>query len=325
VSGAPCRPPQGDNIPVPPSGGTVWEGECKMKKMLHRIACTLIIASTFCFSQKTADFLILDHPQKYAIFDQYQQPVPQSGRDAFVPGIPLQIISSDDMLGDQITHALRGAFDGKTWYLQKDDAGNLAGADAGESRHIYKGCEIGSDTVEITKEKAIAFSEIGKDRIFLNRQEKVIRIFRSKDQWYLRRRSGGTVRYGWSSFSNSGAWRRVVAAVAAVDTGISDYLQDRLIERFRIANAAYQQYFGHFNTVTGKDKTVPAWRWELRPQAREVHFFLNDPYRTGSGLDESTRYLVRDLENMLIGRQYDVVCDKGDIMVRPKDRDAATP
>jgi hypothetical protein len=294
-----------------------------MKKMLHRIACTVLVVSSFSFSQKTADFLILINPQKYTILDQYQQPVPESGRSAFVAGTPLQIISSDDMLGDQITHALAGSFDGKTWYLQKDESGNLTGMDPKESRRIYKGCEIGSDTVEIVKDDAIAFSEIapGAGAHFLNRQEKVIRVFRNRDQWYVKR-SGRNARFGWSSFPASGAWRHVVAAVAAVDTGISGYLQERIVERFRTANDTYRQYFGHFNTVTGKEKTLPVWRWDLG-QGKVVHFYLNAPYRTGSELDESTRYLVRDLENMLIGRrQYEVVCEKGDIIVKPKDKDA---
>jgi hypothetical protein len=295
--------------------------------MRYRLFLSLLAVFSLSFSQKTADFLILADPQKYTILDQYQQPVSESGRAAMAAGTPLQIISSDDMLGDQITHALSGSFDGKTWYLQKDDAGNLAGVETKESRRIYKGCEIGSDTVEIIKDKALAFSEIapgaGTGTHFLNKQEKVVRIFRNKDQWYLRRRSGRNAQFGWTSFSNPGAWRRVTV-VAAVDTGISDYLQGRIVERFRTANDTYRQYFEHFNKVTGKDKTVPVWRWDMG-QGNAIHFFLNAPYRTGSGLEESTRYLVRDLENMLIGRLYDVVCDKGDVIVKPKARDTDAP
>jgi hypothetical protein len=298
-----------------------------MNKTFHPSALFLIFTFAFSFSQKTADFLILEKPQNYTILDQYQQPVPESGRNSFAPGTPLQIISSDDMLGDQITHALQGSFDGKTWYLQKDDAGKLAGLDAKENLHVYKGCEIGSDTIEIIKDKAIAFSDIapvaGAGAHFLNRQEKVVRIFRNRDQWCVKR-LGQNARFGWASFSKTGAWRRVVSAAAPADTGISGYLQNRLVERFRTANDTYRQYFQHFNSVTGKDKTVPVWQWDLQ-QGKIVHFFLNAPYRTGSELDESTRYLVRDLENMLIGRHYDVVCEKGDIIVRPKDKDTGAP
>jgi hypothetical protein len=299
-----------------------------MNKTFHPSALFLIFAFAFSFSQKTADFLVLESPQKYKILDQYQQSLSESGRAAFAAGTPLQIINSDDVLGDQITHALQGSFDGKTWYLQKDDAGNLsAGADAKENRYVYKGCEIGQDTVEVLKDKAIALSEIGaagSGPLFLSRQERVTRIFRYGNQWYLRR-PGRNARYGWSSFSNSGAWRRVIAAAAAgVDTGISDYLEGRLVERFRNANDTYRQYFQHFNAVTGRDKTIPVWRWDLEP-GKVIHFVLNAPYQTGSELDESTRYLVRDLENMLIGKQYDVVCEKGDITVKPKNADAVAP
>jgi hypothetical protein len=293
--------------------------------MRYRLLLLLLTSFSLSFSGNTADFLVIADPQKYTILDQYQQPLSGQGRAAFAAGTPLQIISSDELLGDQITHALEGAFDGKTWYLQKDDAGNLLGTDAKESRRIYKGCETGPDTVEIIKDKAIAFSETvpGAAGHYLSRQEKVIRIFRNRDLWYVRR-TGRNAQFGWSSFSNTGSWRRIVAAAALADTGISDYLQGRIVERFRTANDNYRKYFAHFNKVTGKDKTVPGWQWDLG-HGKTMHFSLNAPYRNGYELDESTRYLVRDLENMLIGRRYDVVCEKGDITVRPKDKDTGTP
>jgi hypothetical protein len=292
-----------------------------MNKTFHSTALFLFAAVSFSFSQKTADFLILEKPQKYAVLDQYQQPLSGTGRAAIAAGTPLQIISSDELLGDQITHALAGSFDGKTWYLQKDEAGNYVGVDAKEPRRVYKGCEIGSDTVEIVRDRAVAFSDITSTAggtTYLNKLEKVIRIFRNRDQRYVRRRSEQNVRYGWSSFSNSGAWHRVVAAAVVADTGISDYLQGRIVERFRTANDTYRRYFEHFNKVTGKEKTVPVWQWD-RAQGKAIHFILNAPYRTGSMLDESTRYLVRDLENMLIGKKYDVACENGDVTVKPKD------
>jgi hypothetical protein len=129
------------------------------------------------------------------------------------------------------------------------------------------------------------------------------------------------VRYGWSRFPVSGPWRHVVA-ISAADTGISDYLQNKIIDRFRSANETYRQYFEHFNSVSGKEKTVPVWRWSVHPREKAVFFLLSPAYGTKDLLGESTRYLERDLENMLIGKRYDVICEKGGIIVKPKDTSA---
>jgi hypothetical protein len=296
-----------------------------MEKMLYRIACTVLVFSSFSFSQKTADFLVLEQPARFTILNQYQQPLSARERAALVPGTPLQIINPEETLGDQITRALQGSFDNRTWFLQKDDSGNLLGGSENNGVRTYKGCSLAYDTVDILKDKAVRFSEkiaSGSGPQFLKKGESVIRIFQYRDQWYVRRGQGAGS-FGWSSFFDPSAWHRAVAAAVA-DTGISNYLQDRIIERFRNANTTYRRYFSHFNTITGREKAVPQWQWDFT-QAGTIHFFLNAPYRTGSQLDESTRYLVRDLENMLIGKQYDVACEKGDITLKPKERDADTP
>jgi hypothetical protein len=300
-----------------------------MEKMLHRIVCTVLFVSSFSFSQKTADFLILDQPKKYTILNQYQTPLSEPERNGFVPFTPLQIINRDETLGDQITRALTGMFEGKIWYLQKDDAGDFLGSGAKDGRQEYKNCGIGGDTVEIVKEKTVPFSPTITPVAgpgFLDKGETVVRVFQYRDKWYVKR-PGRPARFCWCTFSArsvQSGWRKIVTA-AVVDTGISNYLQDRIIERFRNANDTYRKYFSHFNTVTVQEKTIPVWHWDLQPQDRTVHCFLNAPYRTGAQLDESTRYLVRDLENMLIGKQYDVVCEKGDITIKPRDRDMSEP
>jgi hypothetical protein len=293
-----------------------------MNKTFHHTALVLFFAFSFSFSQKPADFIVLDRPQKLTILNQYQQPLTESEKASFTTGTPLQVINTDEMLGDQITHAVQGAFGGKTWYLQKDEEGNLLGTKGKEGRQAFKNCSIASDTVEIVKDRSVRFSETpqgGAGAHFLNKGERVERIFGYRGQWYVKPFAHGSS-FGWANFPPDGSWRRRTIAAVAADTGMTDFLQERIIERLTTANDEYRKYFTHFNSVTGKGKTVPQWQWER--QGRGMHCFLNAPYRTGSQLDESTRYLVRDLENMLIGKQYEVLCDKGDITLKPGDRGA---
>jgi len=293
-----------------------------MNKSRFCIPIFILTAFSFSFSQKTADFLILDNPRKFTILNSYQEPLTEPEKAAFVPGIPLQIINSDETLGDQITKALSGVFGGKTWYLQKDDAGNFLGAAApNESRQLFKICDIAGDTVRVIRDKAVQWSDKmpshGAGR-FLAKGETMVLVFRFKGQWYARR-DGKTAQFGWCPFSSQSAWRALVHESVA-DTGISNFLQDRILERFRTANDTYRKYFGHFNAMTGKEKTIPVWQWETA--AGTIRCALNAPYRNSSWLDESSRYLVRDIENMLAGRSYDVVMDKTDIIIRPKNEAA---
>jgi hypothetical protein len=295
------------------------------KDWVPLIGATLLFLYALSYPQKTADFLVLEQPERFTILNQYQQPLSDKERAALAPGFPLQIINAEETLGDQITRAVQGSFDNRTWFLQKDDSGNLLGGSENNGVRTYKGCTVAYDTVDIVKDNSIRFSEkaaSGSGTQFLKKGENIKRIFQYRGQWYVRR-AGRAAAFGWSSFSDAPAWRRI-KAVAVADTGISDFLQQRIIERFRTANNTYRKYFSHFNKITGKEKTIPQWQWDLG-QALIIHCYLNAPYRTGSQLEESTRYLVRDLENMLIGKQYEVVCEKGDITLKPKERDADAP
>jgi hypothetical protein len=286
--------------------------------MLHKTSVALLLTlqfSVFSFAQKTADFLILDAPSKYTILNQYQQPLSESQAADFVPNTPVRIVNNNELLGDQFTHALTGLVDDKTCYIQKDEKGNLLGGSA----NVIRQCEIIGDTVLVVKDKAVPFYA-GKNRSlpagYLGAQESVIRIFRLGGLYFVKHNNQKT-QYGWADFSANVAWKHsAVAAVAAVDPGFAVMLTDKIVDRFKKANESYRVYFDHFNKVTGSEKVIPAWQCEITGSI--VHCTLNNPYKNGTQLDESTQYLVRDLENILIGKQYDVVADKGEITVKPK-------
>lgn len=287
-----------------------------MNKIFHHIVLLLFTVFSFSFSQKTADFLILEKPHLYTILNQYQQSLTEAEQKEFAPGSPLQIVNQDEALGDQITRALRFFFNGRTFYLQKDEAGRFMGEQAKSDRDVLKNCRIVDDTVEINKEKAVPFINWNMPRgkaAYLGKGEFVVRVFRHNDRYYVKR-SGRETQYGWVPVSSQNACRRVVVAAAAgPDRG---YLHDRIIERFSSANETYKEYFGHFNGITGQQKSVPAWRCESRGD--EIQCFLNNPYRNGDLLEESTQYIVQDIESMLLGKQYSVRYEKGMISIRPK-------
>jgi hypothetical protein len=70
-------------------------------------------------------------------------------------------------------------------------------------------------------------------------------------------------------------------------------------------NRLYEDYFGYFNKKTGQEKTVP--RWHCEAGERSLTCTLIGAYASATGLEESSRVLVRDLEALLEGTAYEVV------------------
>ncbi len=277
----------------------------------------LLSIAGFCYSQKSADFAILSQPRDYTILNQYQQPLSDAEKKSLGVNLPAQIENDDELLGDQITHALRFDFDGRTWFLQKDEAGNLIGDRGKQFRQMFRKCTVLGDTLLITEDRAVPFSEkfppAGQGKS-LGKGEAVVRIF-STGQFVYVKRGDARAEYGWCSFARRSAWKAVEHAVEKPQA-LTGHLSDQIVRRFAEANKVYKEYFDHFNEFTHQEKTVPAWQCEA--SGNEVRCTLNLPYRNSSQLEESTQYLVRDVENMLIGKHYEVVGGKGEILVKPK-------
>jgi hypothetical protein len=292
--------------------------ERNRRKMLLRNTITVFLFTvTISFSQNTADFLILSSPRDYTILNQYQQRLTKEDEKLFVPLVPLKIENDEEVLGDQITKALRVGFGGRTWFIQKDESGNLLGDRGKQFRQIFKKCAIINDTVLILADRTISFSKKNPpsgENDYLKKGEYVARLFSYGGQCYIRR-SAAKVQYGWGRFGAGSGWKRVEQVVEKQE-GMTDALVEKITERFKNANKTYAEYFAYFDSLTGQEKTVPVWRCEAK--GNEVHCELNAPYKNTGQLDESTRYLVRDVENMLIGKKYDVVNEKGDVIVRPR-------
>jgi hypothetical protein len=285
---------------------------------MNRIAILLFFLTINAFSQPTADFLILSQPRDYTILNQYQQPITDAEKKLFVANAPLQIVNDNEILGDQLTRALRFAFDGRTWFIQKDETGNFLGDKGKQFRQVLKKCVIIADTVQIQADRAVSFSEKyppGLESVWLKKGELVVRLFSCGGSCCVKR-PGAKTEYGWGRFGAKTGWKRLEQG-AEKPQGLTGMLTERIIDRFKAVNQTYAEYFSHFDKLTGQEKTVPAWRCEAK--GGEVHCSLNAPYASSSQLDESTQYLVRDLENVLIGKQCDVLYEKGEIFIKPKN------
>jgi hypothetical protein len=265
------------------------------------------------FHAVASDFALLDSPQSFTIFNQFEQPLVESEKKGLLPFCPLQILQTDARLGDQITRAMQCSYDQKTYYLLKDGQGAIIGNKG--QLHVLKGCALVGDTVEIVKEGVVAI--FGKSlvssvsRLALPIGTRLVVLFRYGNAYYSLQTSPAR-RYGWVGASSRDSWKRVKQAAPIIDVSITEALSAQLRQRIASANGSYQTFFERFNSSVGQRKSVPKWSEE---GTTPLSWSLSEPYGHTGELDASTEYIIKDLREILIGKSFSVRCEKGRIVI----------
>ncbi len=271
------------------------------------------------FTGEKADFLVVENIKIFSILDKYEQPLTESAKDRFLPYSPLQIVNADATLGDEITEALKFRYNRKTFFFLKDDNGNLIGDKKHLYSHILKKCTVIGDTIQITKRKAVLLSKQYPSkgrRVYLERNECCIRLFVYKGYHYVKT-IGTSAQYGWCSFSSKNGWKIARSVSKKREYNLNSVLKERIVSRIEKANTAYQQYFNHFNSITKQGKSIPQWRYSF--DENTFHCTITGPYKNTEQLEESTYYLVQDIENMLLGKAFNVEYQTGEIIITKKE------
>jgi hypothetical protein len=286
--------------------------------VLNTLQLSALLFPVLSFAQTTADYYVITDPQRYTIYDQYQQPLSASEKMFFVPYSPLRIMEPDVMLGDQITHALKFDFRQQLYYLLKDDERKFSGEKSNAGRAVYRHCEVVEDTVDVVGSGLVLLSGSGKS-IAVGRGARLCRIFKSGSRYYI-----ATVNerpdYGWSPLEPRSAWRtgRKVSSPASAgsDNGLSETLKERIMVRIASANESYKTYFSRFNAFTHDEKAVPVWRCEYG--GCRMRCELSGPYKNSEQLSESSKYLAQEIENILVGTDFGVVCKNGEMVIEKR-------
>ena len=267
-------------------------------------------------AQKHADVLILADPLNYSILNRYEQPLSEREQASFLPYSPLQIKEKETVLGDEITPALTFLFNGSSWYLLKDDQRSFMVHKTGkEGYKILKNCRIIGDTIRITQSEKVKLAagypgqRPGRS---LEQDEILIRLFKSGNRYCLKQ-TAGKGRYGWSTLSNRSAWQRVKARKRQQSKTLDSRILDMLSRRMETADLMYKKYYAAFNNINRSDKTAPSWKF--RNIENGIRYTLSGSTSSGRQLEKSTQYLVRDLENILIGKPFSVNHAEGEITI----------
>jgi hypothetical protein len=256
-----------------------------------------------------SDFLIITNPDKLSILNHYEQPLSTSEKKDLLPYMPFMIVNQKEVLGDQITEAVRCKNLGNTYFLiKKDDGGFVSTANVTFQK--LNGCTVLNDTAEVVKSFVLSqkFPVKGIETP-ISKGESVIRIFQNGTNIYVL--TLGKNQYGWCT--TPGVLQKTKKTEkAAKPADISD-ISLNIQRKIDNTNELYKAYFGYFNQLTNQQKSIPYW--EMAKEADGIHCTLKGSQSTIQQMQSSTNYIVQDIEQLLLGKPFSVTRSGNQIII----------
>lgn len=223
--------------------------------------------------------------------------------------MPFMIVNQKEILGDQITEAIRCKNLGNTYFLiKKDDGGFVSTANVTFQR--INGCTVLNDTAEVVKNFILSqkFPVKGIETP-ITQGESVVRIFQSGTNIYVLTLEKQL--YGWCTVP--GALQKIKKTEKiAKPTEISD-ISLKIQRKIDHANELYKTYFGYFNQLTNQQKSIPYW--EMTKEAGKIQCTLKGSQPTIQQMQTSTKYIVQDIEQILLGKPFSVTRSGNQIII----------
>jgi hypothetical protein len=286
--------------------------------LINKNILLLLLLCCQIFSQKYSDYLLLLNKDDLIILNKYQQNLSLEESRLFVKNAPLQISERDVILSDGITHGLKVILNGEIWFIQKDNESNFLPQTEKKSFNILKNCTILEDTVLIEQNGMIPVFE-KRNTVFnmtgyLNKNEKILRVFNYQEYTYIKR---FPYQYVWGKFGSKGGWKVIKndkpMEINKKTDAFYNY-KNMIFQNFNEINEIYKRYFLHFDSTTHKQKIIP--RWECKVFNNEIRCVLNEPYNNNNLLEESTKYIITDLQNRYIGTNLKIIYLNNEIIIK---------
>lgn len=284
-----------------------------MKFLYLILLCSIFPARSFSSPQK-GDFLIISEPSKLSVFNQFEQTLSESELNGFPPYSPFLIVNRIESLGDQITEALRSKYQGKTFFLLLDGKGSLKGSNSQSYQKIFQNCQIINDTV-LLKQTINAYQKFpsGGPITKCIADQPVIRIFKHSGSYYVF--IPDKRQYGWLN-SGTAVFKSISKTPIDSRTFSINDISGMIEARLTAANEIYNQYFGFFNEITLQQKSVP--QWKLHNDGKTLKCILSSSVQINEQLQKSTRYVLQDIEQMLLGKPFSIQYTSGEITINPR-------
>lgn len=286
------------------------QGKARADHRLFRwMVCCALLAS-FAFLPSTAqhssrnlprksDFLVIEHAERLVVYNRYQQAASEVERSVFARYVPMRILNADDYLSDGFTRCMKVEVEGETFFLLKNSDGTLLSTGPLGFRETYRNATILADTIQILTERSIRFSPVDAKSRALPAETLILCVFRYERGTYCKV-FVGPVMFGWIDFAGAKEgrdWKRIGDDLLARGP-IPRSTVDRIRAKTGEVNDLFERLFKHFNGLAGVGKTAP--QWSVQSSDTSIVCELRHAGRPDD-FRESTIYLVKDLENIVLG------------------------
>jgi len=283
-------------------------------KIFYAILFCHLLPVVLSAAEKTGDFLIISHPSKLSIFNQFEQILTETDLNSFPSYPPFLIVNRKETLGDQITEAIRCNYQGQIYFLLLDEKGNLKGLSSQLYHNIFKNCLIILDTVSLKQPTSVyqkypSGGSVTKCSAGLS----VERIFRYSSSYYVfipDKKVFGWINSGPAIFKTSA--KNIIESKTFSVNDIYEIVGNRL----KAVNETYIQYFEFFNDITHQDKSIP--QWKLYNDGKRLKCTLSSSAQISEQLQNSTRYILQDIEQILLGKPFSIQYNSGEITISPR-------
>lgn len=260
-------------------------------------------------SQPRGDVILAERMDLLQLYNKYQQHLTPQERASLIPFTPLRVVKDHDLLGDGFTPCVDVEIGGAPFYL----VGGVEDAGRAGFLETYHNAVLFNDTIEVLRARALTLASVARPTsIPVLKGERFLRLFQEGKRTYVRR-VGLPVLYGWIALAaGSGRDWQVLVPTASAGTGLSPEVLDRIRAHLGETNEVLRKLFAFFNARTGEQKPSP--HWELEGADDDVRCVLYNG--RGESFQQSTQYLVRDLEDILLGTGYNAIASPGRIDFR---------
>lgn len=264
--------------------------------------------------QSTAEYLVVERVDLLAVLNRYQQQATVAERSVLAPLAPLRILRKEVLLSDGYSRAMQVSCGGAELFLVMDGTGGLLrGGQAGLLQVFPRTVPL-NDTIEILQSATLTLTPLNAPPRTLSRGDRLVRFFRRNGDAYCAT-MGTSPRYGWfdgTPASEGRTWRSIRRSEGALPA-LTPAAEASIRDRLAAVNRALISLYAQFNAETGRREQPP--QWTLHAHAGGLRCVLTGAPPDGR-FRESTGYLARDMETILLGSGMQVIPGPGTIDVQ---------
>ena len=270
---------------------------------LNFILLFLFIPGPFFINSAAAeDFLIVDQPQSYIIYNSYEQLLDRVEKENFPPFSPFRILRKKTFLGDSLTSVIKTEWRGVIFYfgLNADDQPKTFGKPA--TYRFLRNCIIYEDTLVISCPEGaylVAGNDLeGSEPSRFAPGQRLVRLFEHKRNTYVLPVLPDAIYY-WIKREHKRCFKKQTPESQAKSAELSPAIKEQVRALLAGINKTYQQYFGFFNIIYKQEISAPFWQEEKD----SFNFYLTGS-ATVSNLTHSSKLLVENMNLRLTGSGF---------------------